>query len=157
MSISAPEPWQEKATIKRAQVDARIPKAFRLREEFLIGTESSPESVLEIPAKCGILSLEEIAITENYTAISLAVALATGKLSAFDVATAFCKRAAIAQQLTSCLTEIMFDQALERARFLDEYMEKEGHPIGPLHGLPISIKVGYTESFSGFSTLHQAG
>ncbi|TIA67924.1 amidase family protein [Aureobasidium pullulans] len=140
MSISAPEPWQEKATIKRAQVDARIPKAFRLREEFLIGTESSPESVLEIPAKCGILSPEEIAITENYTAISLAVALATGKLSAFDVATAFCKRAAIAQQLTSCLTEIMFDQALERARFLDEYMEKEGHPIGPLHGLPISIK-----------------
>lgn len=140
MSISAPEPWQEKATIKRAQVDARIPKAFRLREKFLIGAESSPESVLDIPAKCGILSPEEIAITENYTAISLAVALATGKLSAFDVATAFCKRAAIAQQLTSCLTEIMFDQALERARFLDEYMEKEGHPIGPLHGLPISIK-----------------
>jgi amidase len=41
---------------------------------------------------------------------------------------------------TSCLTEMFFDQGIERARWLDAYMEKNGRPYGPLHGLPISIK-----------------
>lgn len=31
-------------------------------------------------------------------------------------------------------------RALERARELDVYMEKHKMPIGPLHGLPISVK-----------------
>ena len=57
-----------------------------------------------------------------------------------QVATAFCKRAAIAQQLTNCLTEIFFDRALASARRLDDYLEKHGKTIGPLHGLPISLK-----------------
>ena len=34
----------------------------------------------------------------------------------------------------------MFPQALERAKYLDEYLELHGKPVGPLHGLPISIK-----------------
>lgn len=42
---------------------------------------------------------------------------------------------------TNCLSEIFFEEALERARFLDDYLSREGKPIGPLHGLPISIKV----------------
>jgi amidase len=40
----------------------------------------------------------------------------------------------------------MFDFAKERADFLDQYLLKEKKPIGPLHGLPISIKVGYIEN-----------
>ena len=39
------------------------------------------------------------------------------------------------------MTEMFFDQALERAKHLDEYLEKEGKPMGPLHGMPISLKV----------------
>lgn len=34
----------------------------------------------------------------------------------------------------------MFDEALVRARECDEYLAREGKPIGPLHGLPISLK-----------------
>lgn len=34
----------------------------------------------------------------------------------------------------------MFDQAIERAKELDDYFEKHGSPQGPLHGLPISLK-----------------
>jgi amidase len=41
---------------------------------------------------------------------------------------------------TNCLTEILFPEALARANFLDEYLEKTGEVIGPLHGLPISLK-----------------
>lgn len=34
----------------------------------------------------------------------------------------------------------MFSEALERAKFLDDYLEQNGKPFGPLHGLPISLK-----------------
>lgn len=41
---------------------------------------------------------------------------------------------------TSCLTEHFFDRAVARAVYLDEFLGREGKPLGPLHGLPISIK-----------------
>ena len=41
---------------------------------------------------------------------------------------------------TNCLTEILIPEALARAKFLDEHLEKTGTVIGPLHGLPISLK-----------------
>ncbi|CAL1717065.1 unnamed protein product [Somion occarium] len=56
------------------------------------------------------------------------------------VTTAFYKRAIIAHQLVNCLTEIFVDRALARAKELDEYLKKTGKVIGPLHGLPISLK-----------------
>lgn len=57
-----------------------------------------------------------------------------------QLTTAFCKRAAIAQQLTRCLTEIFFDRALVRAKELDVHLEETGRTVGPLHGLPVSVK-----------------
>ena len=50
------------------------------------------------------------------------------------------QRAAIANQLTSCLTEILFASALDRAAFLDAHLAQTGRTLGPLHGLPISVK-----------------
>ncbi len=34
----------------------------------------------------------------------------------------------------------MFDAALARARKLDEHFSKTGKTVGPLHGLPVSLK-----------------
>jgi amidase len=34
----------------------------------------------------------------------------------------------------------MFPEVLERAKYLDEYLKLHHKPMGPLHGLPISIK-----------------
>lgn len=54
---------------------------------------------------------------------------------------------------TSCLTEILFQQAQDRARYLDSLREK-GQLAGPLHGLPISLKDSFqirgTEATVGF-------
>ncbi len=41
----------------------------------------------------------------------------------------------------NCLTEVFFEDAIARAKYLDEYLAREGKPLGPFHGLPISIKV----------------
>lgn len=40
----------------------------------------------------------------------------------------------------NCLTEIFVDKALARAAYLDEQLKTTGKPVGPLHGLPISLK-----------------
>ncbi|KAJ1303071.1 hypothetical protein OPQ81_011272 [Rhizoctonia solani] len=66
--------------------------------------------------------------------------LATREYTAIEVTTAFCKATYAAQELTNCITEVIFDQALARARELDEYLSKTGQVIGPLHGVPVSIK-----------------
>lgn len=41
---------------------------------------------------------------------------------------------------TNCLTEIFIDRALERAAWLDEQLKSTGKVVGPLHGLPVSLK-----------------
>ena len=41
------------------------------------------------------------------------------------------------------MTEHFFDFALERAQYLDDYLKREKKVIGPLHGLPISLKDSY--------------
>jgi amidase len=38
------------------------------------------------------------------------------------------------------LTEIFIDRALKRAAELDEHFRTTGKTVGPLHGLPVSLK-----------------
>lgn len=128
--------WQSIAAKKGAERDAAIPPEWKLKSLPLL----SQLDVRSIPSTCGILTPAEVAITSNHDATSLLAALHARSVTSLAVATAFCKRAAVAQQLTNCLTEIFFDQALARAKELDAYIERTGHPIGPLHGLPISLK-----------------
>ncbi|KUJ08532.1 amidase [Mollisia scopiformis] len=133
--------WETIANKYREQTSAKIPSEWLLPSSITSTvSETSVQNVLSIPRTCGILSEQEIEITEKYDAVTLAEMLKEGKVKSVDVTRAFCKRAAVAQQLTYCLTETMFDEALERAKYCDDYLAKEGKPLGPLHGLPISLK-----------------
>ena len=51
---------------------------------------------------------------------------------------------------------MFFDLALTRAKELDEYLAKEGKPMGPLHGMPISIK-DHINLKGTFSTIGYVG
>ncbi|KAL6803499.1 amidase signature domain-containing protein [Trichoderma sp. SZMC 28012] len=123
---------------KRLQRSQKIPIAWRLDDD------KRQESInpLDIPITCGILNDTEIDITSKYDATSLLMGIKIGTWSVEQVTTAFCKRAAIAHQMVNCLTEIFFDEAIERARQLDKQRQEsiDGKTLPPLFGLPISIK-----------------
>ncbi|CAG8001328.1 unnamed protein product [Penicillium salamii] len=98
----------------------------------------SQSNVLNIPTECGKLSAEELSII-NSTASDLVEKLSRGELKAVDVTIAFCKRTTVAHQLVRCFHEFFPEKAIAQTKELDEYFEIHKKPIGPLHGLPISI------------------
>ncbi|KAH8698737.1 alpha-glucosidase [Talaromyces proteolyticus] len=134
--------WESLVAAKREELQKSIPNAWRLtgKQLKLFSQKGINLVAADVCRKSGILSESELDITENYTAQELLQKLAAGEVSALETTTGFCKRASIAQQLLSCLTETFFPKALERANFLDDYLRREGRVYGPLHGLPVSVK-----------------
>jgi len=85
------------AAEKRLQRSDRIPRDWLIDPELYRGTTN----VLHVPATCGILDTIELDITSNHDATALLEKLKGGLWSAEQVTLAFCKRAAVAQQLVS--------------------------------------------------------
>ncbi|KAF9241340.1 general amidase [Melanogaster broomeanus] len=126
--------WSQLAADKKQRQQEEIP------QDWLI--TSPPETILNVtgfPETCGLLTRQEIEITNTDVDVLLKK-LASAEWSSVAVTTAFYKRAIIAQQLVNCLTEIFVERALARAAELDEALKKTGKVVGPLHGLPISLK-----------------
>jgi amidase len=94
--------WETIAAEYQKEAAAKIPHEWLLPANITeLICPSSTQNVLDISRTCGLLSAKEIDITENYDAVTLSEHLASGKFSSLAVTTAFCKRAAIAQQLVS--------------------------------------------------------
>ncbi|KAL5356743.1 amidase signature domain-containing protein [Aspergillus floccosus] len=66
--------------------------------------------------------------------------ISKGELQAETVTLAYITQAIEAHKMTNCLTEILFADAVERACELDNHFRKFGKPVGPLHGIPVSLK-----------------
>ena len=88
--------WKELVAEKRARQQASIPQEWILKD-------LPPKDQLDIssiPESCGLLTPEEITITNSPVEVLLP-ALAKGQWSSVAVTTAFYKRAIIAHQLAS--------------------------------------------------------
>ena len=126
--------WQEVAKIAQKHRDDSI---GRVEPPIPETPDQLPHDRTDIPKY--LLSTEEILITQTAPE-DLVASVASGKYSSVIVTTAFLRRAGLAQALANCITELLPERAKARAKFLDEYLSKHGKPIGPLHGLPISVK-----------------
>ncbi|OOQ81778.1 acetamidase [Penicillium brasilianum] len=133
-SITAPS-YQERAAEKRANQLALIPPEWRLSQ--VPSGDSHPNALAYIRR---ILTPAELALTEETDITVLLRKLSSAELSSLELTRAFAKRAALAHQLTTCCTEIFFEEAFATAKEMDEYLAKTGTTLGPLHGLPVSIK-----------------
>lgn len=128
--------WKQLATQKRAQ-----------RDQYVSYWQPGPVPALppgktyvrDIPRCSGLLTEEQFHITESSTS-QILENLASGYWTAESVIRAFIARATIAHHLTNPLTEVFFDRAIERAQDLDRVLKETGKRVGPLHGLPMSLK-----------------
>ncbi|PTB79858.1 amidase signature enzyme [Trichoderma longibrachiatum ATCC 18648] len=116
---------------------------------------SLPQDVTSVPRSSDLLTDAELQLTEEYDATALLEMLAAKKVTAVELLSAFRKRATIAQQClsilsrsgcseahhhqTNCLTELL-PEAIYDAEACDEHLALTGRLIGPLHGIPLSLK-----------------
>lgn len=128
--------WQEVAKTAQIHRDESIRRVEPPIPE-VPGPDQLPLDRTDVPKY--LLSTEEIVITQSAPE-NLIASLASGKYTSTTVTTAFLRRAGLAQALANCITELLPERAVARAHFLDEYLLKHGKPVGPLHGLPISVK-----------------
>lgn len=113
--------------------------------QYFLGKESpnlpppDQKDVRNWPLRSGDLDSTDIDITESSPGRILS-SIANRTWSAEQVTRSFVKRAIIAQHLTNPISDMFFEEALDRARGLDKHLARTGKTIGILHGLPISVK-----------------
>ena len=124
--------WKDVVSQKRATRDAAIKKHLPKSKQpalSVIANEIIPYTSEDVKS---VTSIDELSI--------LQARLRTGDWTATQVITAYTQRAASIHVAVNCFTEVLFDQALEQARVLDEYYKKNGKVIGPFHGIPVTVK-----------------
>ncbi|KAF2639078.1 amidase [Massarina eburnea CBS 473.64] len=127
-------PWQEVA--KEAQ-DYRDSTIAELSPSAPSLPPNLPKDVTAIADE--ILHGNTVSIT-SLPPDEILKLLSTGQLTAVDVTNAYLRRAAVAQRLVNCITELLPSRAVKQAEELDAYYREHQRPMGPLHGLPISVK-----------------
>ncbi|KAF3490850.1 acetamidase [Arthroderma uncinatum] len=128
--------YKEISAIARKRRDDAISAFWSIPD---IKDDELPQDLRSYPQTSGLLAADELAIV-NTDATELLEKIREGRLSSVTITTAFCKAAIIAQKLTNCVTEVLFTEGLERAKQLDDHLQKTGSIVGPLHGLPVSLK-----------------
>ncbi|KAJ7288192.1 general amidase [Mycena rebaudengoi] len=134
-----PFDWEARCAQRRRAQAESIPPGWKIDPP-----PKTQLNVMDIPRQTPLLNSREMEITETVDVQVILDKLRTSEWSSVEVTIAFYKRAIIAHQLTNCLTEIFVERTVERAKSLDEHLSRTGTVVGPLHGLPISLKDQFT-------------
>ncbi|PKY06874.1 amino acid/polyamine transporter [Aspergillus campestris IBT 28561] len=129
------QPWEQTVSQKRALRDQvmqdymaldlgqRPPQVDHVHKRSALANDPVGQEITDIDSIPAFLEL-----------------LGSGKYTVENVVLAYVKRAVIAHQLTNCITEVVFEDALAQARALDAHFKETGQLRGPLHGVPITVK-----------------
>ncbi|KAL2866870.1 ESCRT-II subunit protein VPS36 [Aspergillus lucknowensis] len=129
--------WEKQACKAQNILQQSIPKQWMVPPDQL--PPAAQLNVVDFPRESGILTDKELTIT-GLSATGLVTAMGNGKLRAEEVVVAFLKRSVAGHQLLNFATEFMAEKAIARARELDRHFRETGTLVGPLHGVPISVK-----------------
>ncbi|KZP01704.1 amidase signature enzyme [Calocera viscosa TUFC12733] len=112
------------------------------------------EAAKELLRSCD-LALSDAYLRASAGEIIAHLSARTPGWTAERVTAAYISQAIDAHAATNCITEVLFQEALEAARALDKEYEATGTLKGPLHGVPVSFKDQYDvkgyDSSIGFS------
>ncbi|KAL4899249.1 hypothetical protein BDW74DRAFT_171622 [Aspergillus multicolor] len=129
------QPWEETAAKKRASrdqalkpylvsdIDSRPPRIRSVQDRSCLGDDPLVQEITDIRSISALVEQ-----------------LQRGRFSAEQVTSAYIRRATVAHQLTNCITEVIFEDALIQARELDKIIKETGQLKGPLHGVPVTVK-----------------
>lgn len=95
---------------------------------------------LDIAMVLSGVSAEKVRLISSLSTSALVDMLSKGELTSEEVTRVFIFLAKSLHKKFNFLADVCFEEALEQARALDELYTARGGPIGPLHGLPMSIK-----------------
>ena len=170
--MAAEAAWQQKAQAKKDAVISLLPDLYNRDFSDRKDRDVTGSMLWEF------LTPQDREITESY-AEDIVKQTTTGQWTAEAVTRAFCSRASLAHKLVSsywslsrqllmksqvnCLHEVFFEDAIAEAKKLDAYFAEHKKPVGPLHGLPVSLKdqfhvrgvettmgyVGWIDTFQG--------
>ncbi|KAB8200935.1 Amidase [Aspergillus parasiticus SU-1] len=133
--MNDPQTWKQTASQKHYL------RNERLKPYMVSDVDQRPPQVHDVQERSRIHSDPEIQEITDIDNISVLVdQFRTGKFTVEAVTLAYIRRAVIAQQLTNCITEVVFEDALTQARALDRAFQETGHLKGPLHGVPVTLK-----------------
>ncbi|KAG0683211.1 hypothetical protein C6P42_001525 [Pichia californica] len=139
------ESWKPKIESYLADLDKNtLPELRVSSNEIPSNLDSKIFNTINFLSNSNSLSKIEHEITES-SATDLAIKISKSIYSSVDVLKAFAHRAVILQQFTNFAMDFFINEGIKRAEELDSYLLKTGKTIGPLHGLPISLKeqIGY--------------
>lgn len=135
--MTTPTDWKTIVELKRKQRASLIPLKWQVKD----ADQTQPYNPLSRLLQSNVLTPEELVLTDLANdATHTLDRIASGHITTEDVVTSYCKRAAAAHSLTNFITEVNFEQAIKRAKELDQHLRETGSTVGPLHGLPITVK-----------------
>ncbi|ODV96564.1 hypothetical protein PACTADRAFT_48397 [Pachysolen tannophilus NRRL Y-2460] len=137
--------WVPKVVKYNEELKKKIPAEYQIDSSLVPGDlDDSTFSPIKFLYDNKILSKREFEITDT-PAHLLVEKIASMELSSVEVLKAFVHRAVICQQFTNFVMDFFFEEGLKKAAELDKILKETGKTVGPLHGLPISLKeqVGY--------------
>lgn len=162
-AVPTTAPWQDRVRDKQKRILADVPPQFAHSElqfsdvkavdvlDLPTFSEDNPARVMDVPPK--YLTKDELAISA-LKAEDIPPAIAAGTWTAVQVLDAFTHRAVIAHQLLHCCLAFLYPQARRQAEALDVALAKTGKLVGPLHGVPLSVKdqcrIAGTETTCGY-------
>ncbi|KAL4801710.1 amidase signature domain-containing protein [Aspergillus unguis] len=127
--------WEQTVSTKRAT------REQALKPYLVSDIESRPPRVRAVQDRSCLEddpSVQTITDIDNLPA--LVETLQKGQYTAEQVTSAYIRRATVAHQLTNCITEVIFEDALIQSQELDKLFKETGKLKGPLHGVPVTVK-----------------